>query len=70
VLAIVALAISVPIARGTSRFVKSFLFDMQPNDPRAMAMAITILLTASLVAGFGPARRASRVDPMVALRHD
>jgi predicted permease len=70
VLAIVALAISVPIARGTSRFVKSFLFDMQPNDPRVMAMAITILLTASLVAGFGPARRASRVDPMVALRHD
>ena len=70
VLAIVGLAISVPIARETSQAVKSFLFEMQPNDPRALAMAVAILLTAALVAGYGPARKASRVDPMVALRQE
>ena len=42
----------------------------QPNDPRALVFAAVILLTAALVAGYGPARRASRVDPMVALRHE
>ena len=70
VLAAVGLAISVPIAIGTSRFVGSFLFDMQPNDPRALTMAVAILVTAALVAGYGPARRASRVNPIAALRHE
>jgi ABC-type antimicrobial peptide transport system permease subunit len=69
-LAIVGLAIGVSIAMGTSRFIASFLFAMEPNDPRAMAGAIAILLTAALVAGYGPARRASRVDPIVALRQE
>jgi macrolide transport system ATP-binding/permease protein len=70
VLATVGLAISVPTAIGTSRFVGSFLFDMQPNDPRALTMAVAILVTAALVAGYGPARRASRVNPIAALRHE
>ena len=69
VLAALGLAISVPIALGTSRLIESFLFDMKPNDPRALALA-AILLSAALVAGYGPARRAARVDPMIALRHD
>lgn len=50
--------------------IESFLFDMKPNDPRALALAAVILLTAAFVAGYGPARRASRVDPMIALRHE
>jgi predicted permease len=70
VLAACGLAISVPIALGTSRLVESFLFDMKPNDPRALALAVAILLSAALVAGYGPARRAARVDPMIALRHE
>jgi macrolide transport system ATP-binding/permease protein len=70
VLAAVGLAIGVPIALGTSRLIESFLFDMKPNDPRALALAVAILLSAALVAGYGPARRASRVDPMIALRHE
>jgi len=69
-LAIVGLAIGVPIAMGTSRFIASFLFAMAPNDARALAAAVTILMTAALVAGYGPARKASRVDPIVALRHE
>ena len=70
VLAVAGLAIGVPAALGVSRLVESFLFAMKPNDPRAIAAAAAILLTAAIVAGYGPARRASRVDPMVALRHE
>jgi macrolide transport system ATP-binding/permease protein len=70
VLAALGLAISVPIALGTSRLIESFLFGTKPNDPRALALAVAILFSAALVAGFGPARRASRIDPMIALRHE
>ena len=70
VLAVVGLAIGVPTALGTSRLIESFLFEMKPNDPSALALAAAILLAAALMAGYGPARRASRVDPMIALRHD
>jgi predicted permease len=69
-LAVVGLAISVPIALGPSRFVASFLFGMKANDPLALGVAVTILLVAALVAGGIPARRASQIDPMTALRHE
>jgi macrolide transport system ATP-binding/permease protein len=69
-LAAVGLALGVPAALGSSRLVASFLFGMQPNDPRALALAAATLLSAVVVAGYGPARRASRVDPMLALRHE
>jgi macrolide transport system ATP-binding/permease protein len=70
VLLTIGLAISVATAIGTSRLIESFLFGMKPNDPRTLALAVAILLSAALVAGYGPARRASRVDPMIALRHE
>jgi len=70
VLAALGLAISVPIALGSSRLIESFLFNMKPNDPRALALAVGILVSAALLAGYGPARRAARVDPMIALRHE
>jgi len=70
VLAVVGLAIAVPTAAAASRFIESFLFGMKPNDPQTLALAAGVLLAAALVAGYGPARRASRVDPMVALRHE
>jgi hypothetical protein len=63
-------AVSVPIALGTSSFVASFLFGMKPNDPLALGLAVTILLLAALLAGGIPARRASQIDPMTALRHE
>jgi ABC-type lipoprotein release transport system permease subunit len=43
---------------------------MKPNDPLALTLAVVILLGAALVAGYVPARRASRIDPMNALRHE
>jgi predicted permease len=70
VLAILGVAIGLPIALGAARFIVTFLFDTKPNDPSTLAMAMTVLLGAALVAGYGPARRASRVNPIVALRHE
>ena len=70
VLAAVGLTLSVPAAFATSQFLKSFLFRMKPNDPWSMVFAIGTLLISTLVAGCLPAQRASRIDPMIALRHE
>ena len=67
-LAAVGLAISVPATLGASRLVESFLFETQPNDPGTLALAGVILLSAAILAGYAPARRASRIDPLAALR--
>ena len=69
-LAAVGLAISVPAALSASRLVKSFLFDTQPNDPGTLALAGVVLLSAAILAGYAPARRASRIDPLAALRQE
>jgi predicted permease len=70
VVAAVGLAIGVPAALGTSRLVESFLFGMKPNDPLAIMWAVAILVSATLVAGYMPARKASRIDPVTALRQE
>ena len=70
VLAIVGLAIGLPTALAASKLVESFLFGMKSDDPVAIAAAVGILIVAALVAGYTPARRASKIDPMVALRHE
>jgi ABC-type antimicrobial peptide transport system permease subunit len=46
------------------------LYGLKPSDPVALSSAALILLSIALLAGALPAGRASRVDPMVALRHD
>ncbi|PYT14089.1 MAG: multidrug ABC transporter substrate-binding protein [Acidobacteria bacterium] len=69
-LAAVGLVIGVSVAFGASKLVASFLFGMKPNDPIAITAAVVILLAAAALAGYAPARRASRIDPMVALRHE
>jgi len=69
-LAAMGLAISVPAALIASRLVKSFLFETQPNDPGILALAGVVLLCAAILAGYAPARRASRIDPLAALRHE
>jgi macrolide transport system ATP-binding/permease protein len=69
-LAAVGLAISVPAALGAFQLVKSLLFETQPNDPGTLALAGVVLLSAAILAGYSPARRASRIDPLAALRHE
>ena len=70
ILVAAGLAISVPAALSASRLVKSFLFETQPNDPRTLVLAGVILLSAAILAGYAPARRASRIDPLTALREE
>ena len=70
VLAALGLVICAPIARGTSKFIESLLFDVKPNDPWTVAIALGTLLGAALLASYGPARVASRIDPVISLRHE
>jgi predicted permease len=69
-LAAVGLAIGVPTALAASKLVESFLFGMKPNDPLALMGSVLTLVSAAILAGYLPARNASRMDPMIALRHD
>jgi macrolide transport system ATP-binding/permease protein len=69
-LALAGLAISVPAAVIGTRLVKSFLFETQPNDPGILALAGVVLVSAAILAGYAPARRASRIDPLAALRQE
>ncbi len=50
--------------------VKSLLFGLAPNDPWALGVPVAILIGCALLAGYVPAWRASRIDPMAALRHE
>jgi ABC-type antimicrobial peptide transport system permease subunit len=43
---------------------------VKPGDPVALAVAVAILLAAALAAGYLPARKAARIDPMCAVRHE
>ena len=69
-LAAVGLTIGMAAALGTSKFVESFLYAMKSNDPLALLGAVAILLGAVILGGYAPARKASRIDPMAALRHE
>ena len=69
-MAAVGVAIGVGCALGLARFLDSLLYGLNPNDPATLAGAALILLATALAAGWLPARRASRVQPMEALRHE
>jgi ABC-type antimicrobial peptide transport system permease subunit len=63
-------AIGTIAALAASRLVASFLYGLKANDPLTLSLAVTILLGSALLAAYAPARRASRIDPMAALRHE
>ena len=69
VLMVVAgLAAGLPLALAAGRLLRAQLFDLSPYDPVTMVAATIAVLAVTIVAGYIPARRASRVDAMVALR--
>ena len=67
---VLGIALGLPAAWAASRWVESMLFGLTPSDPGAVAGAIGVLALAALAAAYVPARRAARVDPMLALRHE
>lgn len=69
-LAAVGLAISLPTALLASKLLQSFLFGMKPNDPLTLTASVVTLVCAAVLAGYLPARNASRIDPMTALRQE
>jgi putative ABC transport system permease protein len=69
-LTLAGLAIGVPCALAASHLVGHLLFGVSARDPITFGLVALILGAVAAVAGYIPARRAMRVDPMVALRHD
>ncbi|HZB25184.1 MAG TPA: ABC transporter permease, partial [Vicinamibacterales bacterium] len=67
-LAVAGLAIGIPAAIFGSRAVGALLYGVQPADPWSVMLGAGILLAVALFAGFIPARRASRLDPLIGLR--
>jgi predicted permease len=70
VLVAIGIAIGVPAALLSSRLVASMLFGLSATDAASLLAAVAVMLAIAALAGYLPARRASRVDPMVALRYE
>jgi len=64
------MAIGLPVALAVSRLVSKMLFDLSPADPVSLTAALIIVVGIALLAAYLPARRATKVDPMVALRYE
>jgi putative ABC transport system permease protein len=69
-LAVIGVVIGVASSLALARLMKSMLFGVKPWDPVSIVLVATLLVTVTLLAAYIPARRASRVDPMVALRYE
>jgi putative ABC transport system permease protein len=67
-LAIAGMALGIALALGLTHLIASFLFEVKPSDPAAFFVVTPILTIVALIAVWFPATRASRVDPMQALR--
>jgi predicted permease len=66
----IGVAIGLGAALATTRLISSLLFGLTPNDPATIVVAAMLMISVAALAGYLPARRASRVDPMSALRYE
>jgi predicted permease len=70
ILILIGLAIGVPASLACARFVQSKLFGLKAADPVTLAAALGIMIVVAVASGYLPARRASKVDPLIALRYE
>lgn len=69
-LVVIGLAIGLALVPALSRFIVSLLFDLKPYDALSLGSAVFAMTAVALLAGYLPARRASKVDPIIALRYE
>jgi predicted permease len=69
-LVIIGVALGLPVVFAVTRFASTLLFGLTPTDPISLSVAGLALFVAALAAGYIPARRATKVDPLVALRYE
>ena len=70
ILLVIGLAVGVPAAIGLGRYISSQLYGIQPNDPWIAISTVVLLAVVSAAAGMIPATRASKIDPILALRYE
>ena len=70
VLVAVGLSLGTGVALMAGHYIQRQLFGVAPGDPLAIASAILLLMVVAAAAGYIPARRATRVDPVAALRYE
>jgi predicted permease len=69
-LALIGIAIGLPAALISTRLTEGLLFELAPTDPLTITLATLVMISIATLAGYIPARRATRVDPMIALRSE
>ncbi|MGH9791015.1 MAG: FtsX-like permease family protein [Candidatus Acidiferrales bacterium] len=67
-LLVIGLVIGTGLALAANRVTRTMLFGLEPHDPLTLALAAGLLATVAVAASYFPARRAARLDPMLALR--
>ena len=66
----IGVVVGVPVVFATTRFASTLLFGLTPTDPVSLGLAGLLMFAVAFIAGYLPARRATKVDPLVALHYE
>ena len=69
-LSLTGLLVGLGVAFWLAKFIRTMLFGLTASDPLTLVLTVALLIAVTLLAGYGPAKRASRIDPVRALRHE